>query len=120
MTAAETKAPTIELPTSFLIDLERAVMARGGRQRGDEIHFRCPLEGHEDRTPSASYNMRIYAWNCYACNVGGGAYDLADRLGVERPPVKPPAPRIVQPRKIVAIYDYVDPDGEILYQSLRL
>jgi 5S rRNA maturation endonuclease (ribonuclease M5) len=118
MTAAEAKAPTVEFPRSFIGDLERAVMHRKGRPRGDEIHFQCPLEGHEDNVPSATWNIRSHTWFCHACKVGGGALDLADRLGVDKPPM-PAAPKLVRPRRIIAEYNYVDAEGEVLYQVVR-
>ena len=118
MTAAEAKAPTVEFAASFIADLERAVMNRSGRQRGEEIKFRCPLEGHEDNIPSASWNMRNHTWYCHACKVGGGALDLAERLGVEKPE-RSAGPTPVPPRKIVAAYDYRAADGSVIFQVVR-
>jgi DNA primase len=42
----------------------------------------CPLQGHEDGTPS----MQVYqdaerGWYCFGCEQGGGVYQLAAILG---------------------------------------
>lgn len=74
-----------DFPPDFRSHLESAVLARSGTQRGAEIMFRCPIEGHEDRHPSARWHTGKLVWRCDVCDVGGGALDLADRLGIERP-----------------------------------
>jgi uncharacterized protein YjiS (DUF1127 family) len=67
----------------FLAHLQDAVLERKGKLRGKEIAFQCPA--HDDATPSASYNIEKAVWHCYVCSVGGGAYSLAQLLGVELP-----------------------------------
>ena len=70
---------------SFLDRLTEAAIARKGRPERDEIRFRCPTEGHVDEHPSARWNPAKAAWKCDVCRVGGGALDLADRLGIRKP-----------------------------------
>src|SRR5215213_4113803 len=66
--------------------LEAAVMERDGeRLPSGEVQFRCPLPDHEDIHPSARFNGEKGAWFCDVCGVGGGAYDLAERLGIDAP-----------------------------------
>lgn len=63
--------------------LEAAIMARDGRREGRETHFLCPV--HDDHRPSARWNPEKKVWHCDVCNAGGGAIDLARRLGLELP-----------------------------------
>jgi hypothetical protein len=74
-------APPLE--PELLARLEAAVMARQGRKEGTEIRFLCP--GHDDHDPSARYHPEKAAWTCDSCGTGGGALDLARRLGLEVP-----------------------------------
>jgi hypothetical protein len=74
-----------DFPPDFLAAIESAVLARDGTPERNEIRFRCPGEGHPDEHPSARWNREKAAWRCDACRAGGGALDLADRLGIERP-----------------------------------
>jgi hypothetical protein len=53
---------------------------------GEEVprngYLRCPLPGHEDRTPS--FQVLNSHWRCFGCNRGGGVIDLAAGLyGIE-------------------------------------
>lgn len=50
---------------------------------GREIRFRCPAH-QPDAHPSARWNAEHGVWHCDACQAGGGAYQLADLLGVDR------------------------------------
>jgi len=73
-------------PSSFISQLTRACEDRDGTPKRGEIEFRCPATGHEDRHPSARWNPSKGVWCCLVCKAGGGALDLADRLGVAKPP----------------------------------
>jgi replicative DNA helicase len=72
-------------PPAFIQAIDAAVLARAGKPERGETRFRCPSGQHEDRHPSARWNREKGTWWCDACGAGGGALDLADRLGVEKP-----------------------------------
>ena len=63
-----------------------ALLAAGNRQRGATIRFSCPVPTHDDRDPSASWNVEKGAWLCFSrqCHqhYGGGTMALAALLGV--------------------------------------
>jgi len=63
--------------------LEAAVMARQGHKEWQEIRFLCAA--HDDHHPSARYHPEKAVWHCDVCGTGGGALDLARRLGLEVP-----------------------------------
>src|SRR5262249_6118794 len=66
----------------------RGVLARDGRRDGDEIRFRCPEPAHHehgDADPSARWNESKGVWWCAVSGLGGGAVDLANRLGIPLP-----------------------------------
>lgn len=68
---SETQAPRARLEMSdFKAQVEVAVMARGGRQHGNEIRFRCPY--HDDNHPSADYNIAKGVWICRTYRYAGG------------------------------------------------
>lgn len=74
-------------PQPFVDGLTLAVESRQGRPTagGPKLTFTCPRDGHEDRHPSARWNPAKATWFCPVCDVGGGAFDLADLLGIEKP-----------------------------------
>ena len=93
-------------------ELEAAVMARAGRRKGDEIHFRCPYPAsHQngDANPSARYNPKKGAWCCDICKNGGGWTDLCGLLEVEGK----------HRSDIVATYPYTDEAGQLLFEVVR-
>jgi len=66
--------------------VEAAVLQRDATQEKGEVYFRCPNEArhsHGDADPSARWNRKKAVWCCPVCDQGGGALDLAGRLGVE-------------------------------------
>jgi len=58
--------------------VEAAVIARGGKQRGNEIRFRCP--SHDDAHNSADYNTAKCVWICRACGESGNWWHLGQLL----------------------------------------
>jgi CHC2 zinc finger len=76
------------LPSQRLVgELDEAVQNRSGRREGQEIRFLCP--SHDDRNPSARWNREKAVWHCDACGAGGGAFHLAERLGIQVPDAFP-------------------------------
>lgn len=105
---------------AFIARLEAAVFERNARQMGPHLRFLCPA--HDDHNPSADWHTQKHTWKCRSCGVGGGALDLARRLCVDLPERRTdPQPTTARPqqRKIVAVYDYEDEHGTLLYQSVR-
>lgn len=72
-------------PPDFLAAIDSATRAREGTSEDGEIRFRCPADGHPDEHPSAQWNRDKAVWRCKVCKIGGGALDLAARLGIEPP-----------------------------------
>jgi hypothetical protein len=100
-----------DLPTGLLASLEESTMARGGRREGHETRFLCPA--HDDQHPSARWNREKAVWLCDACGAGGGALDLAERLGVELPAVRP---RLVHE----TVYAVRDAAGRVVAEHVRV
>lgn len=46
----------------------------------DEWRGHCPMEDHEDKNPSASFNFVKYEWFCLGCKAGGGIGQLISEL----------------------------------------
>jgi len=55
-----------------------AILARVDVPTGGMV--RCPLPGHEDRTPSFHADAGDRGWYCHGCGKGGGVIDLAGHL----------------------------------------
>lgn len=113
MTAMPNPAP---IDPDLIADLTRACEDREGRpiSGGRELRFRCPAH-QPDAHPSARWNLEKAVWRCDACEAGGGAYQLADLLGIDRDrrgggtgptPIRPPHERAPGPERIVATYSY--------------
>ncbi len=64
----------------LVVEIAATISTREPRQRGTETLFLCP--SHNDRNPSARWNPEKRVWYCDACGDGGGAIDLAAKLGV--------------------------------------
>ena len=60
--------------------VQAGVMARGGKQRGNEIDFRCPA--HDDDHASANYNVKKAVWHCFGCGESGNYWHLGRLLGL--------------------------------------
>jgi hypothetical protein len=92
---------------------------------------RCPFHG--DRTASLSVNLdKGGVWNCHACNIGGGIYDFESQMFPTRSNEErwasiykitgaaPSKPGNFLPKgPVVVTYDYVAPDGTLLFQKQR-
>src|SRR5919112_1550794 len=61
-----------------VIDLAERLTAPGGLRRvGKEWAGRCPLPGHEDRSPSFTVNPEKNVFFCHGCLRGGDVVELA-------------------------------------------
>jgi DNA primase len=61
-----------------VIDLAERLTAPGGLRRvGKEWASRCPLPGHEDRSPSFTVNLEKNVFFCHGCLRGGDVVELA-------------------------------------------
>lgn len=47
----------------------------------DELRFACPF--HDDKEPSANWNVKTGLWKCQACNVGGSPIDFLMQQGAD-------------------------------------
>ena len=72
-------------PATLAADIEAAIAKRDGRKEGAEVRFHCPNPDHTDTHPSARWNPDKATWYCDSCGAGGGAVDLARRLGLDLP-----------------------------------
>ncbi len=71
------------MDSDLVIQIDPVVMSRQGKAEGGEVRFLCPA--HDDHHPSARWNRTKAVWHCDACGKGGGALDLARRLGIPLP-----------------------------------
>lgn len=49
-----------------------------GILRGPEFAFKCPF--HNDRDPSANFNIDTSLWTCFRCKIGGNSIDFVSQL----------------------------------------
>src|SRR5438270_3739261 len=93
---------------------------------------RCPFHG--DRTASMSVNLdKGGLWNCHACNIGGGIYDFESHMSPTRSnnerwesiykitgaEPSPSQGKYVPKGPVIATYQYVAPDGKLLFEKQR-
>lgn len=129
----------MSLEEILCLDVAREARLDGGKRRSGEHWFVCPH--HADRNPSLRINEKKNSFYCDPCEEGGGAWKLAawsigrspgDKAdvtswlrehGLIEAQVDGPDPRLKKSSKrlgaIEATYDYVDRDGELLYQVVR-
>jgi len=60
------------------LTVEDFLTRRGVRleRYGDRLKARCPLPGHDDKTPSFVVYPRERNWYCFGCNRGGDVFNL--------------------------------------------
>jgi len=82
------------------------------RKQGAEWRGPCPIHG--GKNPSFAIHADTGGWFCHSkCGEGGSFRDLQERLGADEPA------QASRRRTPVAIYDYTDEQGQLLYQCLR-
>jgi hypothetical protein len=85
---------------------------------------------HPDKTESLSINLAKGVWKCHACNIGGGLLDFERNLTGKADAecwtaidatIGRDAPKASKSkdRQIVAIYNYHDPAGKVVFQAVR-
>lgn len=53
------------------------------KRRGQKAWCRCPLPGHQENTPSCSFNIETGVFYCFGCHAGGSSIDfVAELMGV--------------------------------------
>jgi hypothetical protein len=92
-----------------IVALDQAVMERGGRREAGEVRFVCPV--HDDHHPSARWNRGKAVWCCDVCKAGGGARDLALRLGIEL--------ATFGVKEVDTVYSIRDRSGQVVAEHLR-
>lgn len=53
-------------------------------QSGGKFLVRCPVDNHEDKSPSCSLNPKTDSWNCFACEGKGGKLKMIIANGKAR------------------------------------
>lgn len=108
--------PTRPTPTaaSHLLEqiLPKLSVVKGPDERGEYIAW-CPFhadgQGKPPHRPNLSVSERGFC--CHACGASGGLGKLVSKLGVTVGPGD---------NGIEAAYDYLDEDGEVLFQVVRM
>jgi hypothetical protein len=112
----------VSVPDPALVsEVHAAVSLRDALPEGDETRFRCPNSAahtHGDADPSARWNLVKAVWRCPVCGEGGGAADLARRLGVRPPRAKRNGERIKRARRTA--YEIRDIEGALVATHVRL
>lgn len=99
-------------------------------KQGNEFAALCPF--HDERSPSFTVTPGKNLFYCFGCGATGNAVDfvmkydgltfpealdrVASECGVQKPEPAKPKPRT----KIVKTYDYIDENGELIYQVCRM
>lgn len=99
-------------------------------RQGKEFAALCPF--HDERSPSFTVTPEKGLFFCFGCGAKGNVIDfvmrydgiefpaaldrVASESGVQKPDKPQPKPRA----KIVRTYDYIDENGELLYQVCRM
>ncbi|MBM4419927.1 MAG: DUF3631 domain-containing protein, partial [Chloroflexi bacterium] len=107
------------IDTAIINAIVAEIEARSPEKRGREVAFLCPA--HNDRHPSARWSPTKHTWYCDVCSLGGGALDLARRLGIpttKKSTVNARRSR-VERGPVVAQYVYTDEHGAPLYRVDR-
>lgn len=103
-----------------------AVTGLPGKQTGGEVLYRCPR--HEDAHPSLSINPAKNVWMCGPCSTSGNAWALAAWVSGHSADDKPAVSAWLREngllnggaeRKISAVYQYHDKDGNPVYEVVR-
>ncbi|OQY41779.1 MAG: hypothetical protein B6240_14730 [Desulfobacteraceae bacterium 4572_87] len=99
--------------------------------KGDEYQALCPL--HDDSDPSFSFNNQTGQFYCHGCKASGDAFQFYGKLkGASSFPeivkgiagdfniLSTKTKKQTGSGRIVKTYDYVNADGALLYQAVRI
>ena len=89
----------------------------GVKRDGNGWTALCP--GHEDRTPSLSVTEKRDGRTLLNCFAGCAQEAVVTALGITMADLFPEKSHTKAPSKITATYDYVDEDGNLLFQVVR-
>ena len=101
------------------------------RAGGDEYKARCPFPNHEDKNASFNFNNLTGQYYCHGCGKKGDAlhfYAKINSLDTKRDFGKIlrgiasdfGIPWVEQKPHIETTYDYVDAEGQLLHQTVRM
>lgn len=76
----------------------------------------CPF--HDDHEESFNFHPESTGFKCHACGKSGNIFNFASLINVD-PPIPHKIPQQKSGREIVAIYDYKDEDGNLVFQTVR-
>jgi len=126
-----------DLKDTFLLTDHLASLGIRLRGQGNErTATRCAVSAHKNDHWCVSVNVDRQIWHCNDHDVGGSIIDwmmlergrseseIIRELGDELErmhPTRAPAPAAASPgpRRIVATYDYTDPQGNLIFQAVR-
>lgn len=104
-----------------------AVRAPGILQRGSQLRGPCPI--HKGKNPSFAVAPESGLWHCHSkCGRGGSIVDFEMELsGVDFKQAVAKVSQLLgrsnsantKQRRVVAVYDYTDESGKLLFQCLR-
>lgn len=106
----------------FYLELEKPSIKDTGRKEAKGF---CPF--HDDNNPSLSVNFETGLWHCFAGCGGGDVLDFYMRLrdidfptAIKEIAAMQGIKQVVKTPKVVATFEYKDPDGALLYIKERL
>lgn len=87
------------------------------QKKGDNWQGKCPT--HEDRTASLSFSCNADGKILLNCFAGCSTEKIVSSLGFSMADLFQKKPEQKPKRKIAAVYDYKDAEGNLLFQSVR-
>lgn len=97
--------------------LERLRQLPGCKGRPEKFTARCP--NHEDRENSLSVSQADDGKILLYCHAGCSTPDILAALGMGIRDLSPPKPRNAKLKQKECTYDYIDADGDLVFQVVR-
>ena len=95
--------------------LQKLSGVKNGLIKGAQWTSCCP--SHDDKSASLSIGIKDDKI-LLKCHAGCHINDVCSKLGIRTSDLRTAEP-VQSTREIESIYDYVDPDGKLIYQSIR-